>query len=216
MNLEAARRQMIERQVRTWEVLEARVLETFQVVPREAFVPERYRKLAFSDTGIPLAHGQVMMEPRVEGRLLQALDLQGEEQVLEVGTGSGFLSACLAHLARQVDTLEIHEDLSAGAAGRLDALGIRNVNLDVADATKFASNKTYDAIAVTASAPRRLRRFETALKPGGRLFIVVGEAPVMEAMLITRAGENAWTCESLFETSLPALVNAEQPNRFRF
>ncbi len=216
MNLEAARKQMIERQVRTWEVLDSRVLQTLHDVERERFVPERYRDLAFADTCIPLAHGQVMMEPKAEGRLLQALNLAGSEHVLEIGTGSGFLTACLAHLARQVDSLEIHADLSAAAGTRLETLGLRNVKLAVGDATRFESNKTYDAIAVTASAPRRMKRFETALKPGGRLFIVVGEPPVMEALLITRAAENAWSCEGLFETSLPALVNAEQPDSFRF
>lgn len=216
MNSETARRQMIERQIRPWDVLDPRVLETLRSVPREDFVPEKYRELAFSDSRIPLAHDQVMMEPKVEGRLLQALDVLDSEQVLEIGTGSGFLCACLAKLAHHVDSLEIHEDLSARASEKLDALGVRNVRLDVADATRFESNKTYDAIAVTASAPRRLRHLEAMLKPHGRLFIIVGEDPVMEALLITRAGENAWSCESLFETSIPALVNVQQESRFRF
>ncbi len=207
---------MVMQQVRAWEVLDSRVLDVLGTLPREAFVPEAYRALAFADTEIPLPCGQQMMAPKVEGRLLQALDLDGTESVLEIGTGSGFLCACLARLARQVTSLELHAALSESAAAVLDAQGIRNVSLEVADATKAEINKTYDAIAVTASAPRRIRKLEQALKPGGRLFIVVGDAPVMEALLITRVSENSWTSESLFETCIAPLINVEQPSRFVF
>ncbi len=216
MNLEAARQQMVEQQVRAWEVLDPRVLEVLASVPREHFVPEKYQGLAFADTEIPIAHDQVMMAPKVEGRLLQALDLKGEENVLEIGTGSGFLCACLARLARQVTSLEIYDELSTSADDKLQALALRNFKLEVADATRLETSKSYDAIAVTASAPRRMRRFEKALNKGGRLFMIVGDAPVMEAMLITRVGDNTWTSQSLFETSIAPLVNVEQPSRFRF
>lgn len=216
MNLESARQQMVQQQVRAWEVLDARVLEVLGTLQRETFVPGKYQSLAFADTEIPLPHGQFMMAPKVEGRLLQSLDLSGDESVLEVGTGSGFLTACLARLARQVSSVELHADMSASAATRLDEQGIRNVSLEVADALGIEIGKTYDAIAVTASSPRRIRRFEKALKPGGRMFIVVGDAPAMEALLITRVNETSWTSESLFETSTPPLINAEQPSRFAF
>lgn len=216
MNSESARQQMVQQQVRAWEVLDSRVLEVLATMQRESFVPEKYRSLAFADTEIPLSNGQFMMAPKVEGRLLQALDLSGDETVLEIGTGSGFLTACLARLARQVKSVEIFSDMSANAARKLDEQGARNVVLEVADAMAIEISKTYDAIAVTASSPRRIRRFEKALRPGGRLFMIVGDAPAMEAMLITRVNEVSWTSESLFETSTPTLVNAEQPSRFTF
>ncbi len=216
MNLESARQQMVQQQVRAWEVLDPRVLEVLGTLRREAFVPAQFRSLAFADTEIPLGHGQFMMAPKVEGRLLQALDLTGEETVLEVGTGSGFLTACLARLARQVSSVEIYPDMSAAAARTLEEQEIRNVTLEVADIMGTAINRTYDAIAVTASSPRRIRRLEKALKPGGRLFIIVGDAPAMEALLITRLSDTNWTSESLFETSASELVNAEQRSRFTF
>ncbi len=216
MNWEEAREQMILQQVRAWDVLDPKVLEVLGAIPRENFVPAAYKSLAFADTEIPLPCGQQMMAPKVEGRVLQALDLDGTETVLEIGTGSGFLCACLARLARQVTSVEYHAELSETAAQRLDELGIRNVSLEQDDAMRTELSKTYDAIAVTASAPRRLRRLERALKPGGRLFIIVGQPPIMEALLITRAGENSWTCDSLFETSIAALINVAQPSPFVF
>ncbi|NNF50977.1 MAG: protein-L-isoaspartate O-methyltransferase [Gammaproteobacteria bacterium] len=216
MNAESARHQMVKQQVRAWEVLDPRVLEVLGTLHREAFVPEQFKPLAFADTEIPLPHKQFMMAPKVEGRLLQALDLSGDESVLEIGTGSGFLTACLARLARQVNSVEIHADMSSTAARVLDEQGIRNANLEVADALAIEIGKTYDAIAVTASSPRRIQRFEKALRPGGRLFIIVGEPPAMEAMLVTRVGESSWTRESLFETSTSPLLNVEQPSRFKF
>lgn len=216
MNVEAARQQMVQQQVRAWEVLDARVLEILASMKRELFVPAQYQSLAFADTEIPLPHNQFMMAPKVEGRVLQALDLAGDETVLEIGTGSGFLAACLARLARQVSSVEIHADLSANAAKKLDEQGVRNVSLEIADAMAVDITKTYDAIAVTASSPRRIRRFEKALKPGGRLFMIVGDAPAMEALLITRVNDSSWTSESLFEINVPPLINVEQPSRFTF
>ncbi len=215
-NVEAARRQMIDQQVRAWDVLDDRVLEVLAQVPREHFVPGAYREVAFADASIPLAHGQCMLPPKVDGRLLQALDLGRDDEVLEVGTGSGFLTACLARRARHVRTLEIFADLSAGAIRALQALSVTNVTAETADATKLDESGLYDAIALTASLPVYDPRFERALRPGGRLFVVVGSAPVMEARLVTRVGEDQWVSEALFETVIPAMVNAVVPDPFRF
>jgi len=215
-NVEAARRQMIDQQVRAWDVLDDRVLEVLAQVPREHFVPGAYREVAFADASIPLAHGQCMLPPKVDGRLLQALDLGRDDEVLEVGTGSGFLTACLARRARHVRTLEIFADLSAGAIRALQALSVTNVTAETADATKLDESGLYDAIALTASLPVYDPRFERALRPGGRLFVVVGSAPVMEARLVTRVGEDQWVSEALFETVIPPMVNAVVPDPFRF
>lgn len=216
LNVESARRQMIDQQVRAWDVLDGRVLDVLSRVPREHFVPEAYREVAFADTSIPLPHGQCMLPPKVDGRLLQALDLGRDDEVLEVGTGSGFLTACLARQARHVRTLEIFPDLSQAAVRALQALSVTNVTAETADATTLEGSGLYDAIALTASLPAYDPRFERALRPGGRLFVVVGTAPVMEARLVTRVGEDQWVSEALFETVIPPMVNAIGPDPFRF
>jgi len=215
-DVESARRQMIEQQVRAWDVLDGRVLDVLSRVPREHFVPDAYREVAFADTAIPLPHGQCMLPPKVDGRLLQALDLGRDDEVLEVGTGSGFLTACLARQARHVRTLEIFPDLSQAAVRALQALSVTNITAEVADATTLEGSGLYDAIALTASLPAYDPRFERALRPGGRLFVVVGTAPVMEARLVTRVGEDQWVSEALFETVIPPMVNAVGPDPFRF
>jgi len=215
-DLESARRQMIDQQVRAWDVLDDRVLEVLAEVPREHFVPDAYREVAFADTTIPLPHGQCMLPPKVDGRILQALGLGRGDEVLEVGTGSGFLTACLARQARHVRTLEIFPELSRAAVRALQALSVTNVTAGTADATKLDESGLYDAIALTASLPVYDPRFERALRPGGRLFVVVGTAPVMEARLVTRAGEDQWVSEALFETVIPPMVNATGPDAFRF
>jgi protein-L-isoaspartate(D-aspartate) O-methyltransferase len=215
-DVEAARRQMIEQQVRAWDVLDQGVLEVLAEVPREHFVPEAYRDVAFADSAIPLAHGQCMLPPKLDGRILQALDLGREDEVLEVGTGSGFLTACLARRARHVRTLEIFPDLAQGALRALQALSVTNVTAETSDATKLDESGLYDAIALTASLPLYDPRFERALRPGGRLFVVVGTAPVMEARLVTRVGEDQWAAEALFETVIPPMVHAVGPDPFRF
>jgi len=215
-DVESARRQMIEQQVRAWDVLDGRVLDVLSRVPREHFVPDAYREVAFADTAIPLPHGQCMLPPKVDGRLLQALDLGRDDEVLEVGTGSGFLTACLARQARHVRTLEIFSDLSQAAVRALQALSVTNITAEVADATTLEGSGLYDAIALTASLPAYDPRFERALRPGGRLFVVVGTAPVMEARLVTRVGEDQWVSEALFETVIPPMVNAVGPDPFRF
>lgn len=214
MNLERARTQMLEQQVRAWEVLDPRVLEAMAQVPREEFVPARYRSVAFADTFIPLDHGQLMMTPKIEGRLLQALAVGPDDRVLEVGTGSGFLAACLAQLASDVTSIEIHADLSAAAGSVLGRLAVPNVRLEVGDVFRGLPGRGYDALAVTGSLPLYDPRFEQALAIGGRLFVIVGRPPVMEALLVTREGGDAWSRESLFETVVPPLCNAPAPSAF--
>jgi protein-L-isoaspartate(D-aspartate) O-methyltransferase len=216
MNLEAARRQMIDQQVRAWEVLDDAVLDVLRAVPRERFVPEAYREIAFADMEIPLAHGQHMLPPKVDGRLLQALAIGRDDEVLEVGTGSGFLAACLARLARKVHSVEIHADLAETATRTLRSLSVANVTVERMDASTLADEDRYDAIALTASLPVYDARFERALRLGGRLFVVVGTAPIMEARLVTRSGPSEWITESLFETCIDPLLNAAQPPRFTF
>jgi len=216
MNLERARTQMLEQQVRAWEVLDPRVLDAMAQVPREEFVPPRYRGVAFADTAVPLAHGQVMMTPKVEGRLLQALDLKAGDRVLEIGTGSGFLAACLAQLTAEVTTLEIFPDLSERAGRVLSRLAVPNVKLEVGDVFQAFPPGSYDAIAVTGSLPVYDPRLEGLLSRDGRLFLIVGQAPVMEALLVTRIGSEEYTRESLFETVVPALRNAPSPSAFEW
>lgn len=216
MNLEHARRQMIDQQVRAWEVLDDAVLDVLRTVPRERYVPEAYRELAFADMEIPLGHGQHMLPPKLDGRLLQALALQRDDEVLEVGTGSGFLSACLARMARQVRSLEIHGDLAQGAVRTLRSESVTNVTVEQADASTLDERDRYDAIALTASLPVYDPRFERALRLGGRLFVVVGTSPIMEARMVTRTGPSEWTARSLFETCIDPMENAARPPRFRF
>lgn len=219
-SLEAARRQMIDQQVRAWEVLDGRVLDTLASVRREDFVPAAFHDVAFADAAIPLGHGQHMLAPKVEGRILQALELGRHEEVLEIGTGSGFFAACVAKLARHVRSVEIHADLAAQATTNLAAAGVANVTVETRDALTLDFTGTdqgrYDAIALTASLPVYDERFQKALKVGGRMFVVVGQAPVMEARLVTRTGPSEWSAESLFETVIDPLVNATEPSRFNF
>lgn len=215
MNIEQARFNMIEQQIRPWEVLDPRVLELLARVPREEFVPASHHKLAFADTEIPLGHGQVMMPPRLEARLLQALDIQPADTILEIGTGSGHLTALLAHSGKHVYSVEIFAEFAASAHEKLAAHGITNVTLEAGDAAYgWSRHAPYDIIAVTGSLPLFSEVFQQQLKVGGRLFMIVGQAPSMEALLITRAGPDEWTRESLFETCLPALINAPQPRTF--
>jgi len=213
---EAARRQMIDHQVRTWEVLDPRVLETLAAVPREHFVPEAYRGVAFADTAIPIGYGEFMLAPKIEGRILQALGLERGEQVLEIGTGTGFFAACLEFLTGQVDSIEIHAELAEGAARALERLGVTRVRVNHGDAMSRGLDPHYQAIAVTGSLPVYDSRFERALAVGGRLFVVVGSPPVMEARLVTRTAADAWLSEVLFETCIEPLQNATPAARFHF
>ena len=215
MDFETARYNMVEQQVRTWEVLDQAVLDRLFEVPRERFVPEDYRRLAYADARIPLGEADVMMPPREEARLLQALALNARDHVLEVGTGSGYLAALAAGLSRRVTTVEICGERMARAERNL--AGFDNVEVIEGDAVQgWAAAAPYDAIAVTGSLPLLDDTFLRQLKPGGRLFVVVGEAPAMEARLVTRTGAQDWATESLFETVLPPLVGARRPNQFEF
>lgn len=215
MNFDLARFNMIEQQIRTWEVLDQRVLDVLTQTPREDFVPQQYRALAFADLNIPLGHGQVMMPPKVEGRVLQSLNLKPTDTILEVGTGSGYLTACLARFGQHVYSVDIFPEFKQAAENALDAHGIRNVTLQVGDAAMGWNRQApYDVIAITGSTPLLPAEFQKSLAIGGRLFVIVGESPVMEALLVTRVGENDWAQESLFETELPPLINAQCPQRF--
>jgi protein-L-isoaspartate(D-aspartate) O-methyltransferase len=216
MSTAQAREQMIEQQVRAWDVLDARVLETLRRVPREAFVPPQHRFLAFADVEIPLPCGQHMLRPSVAGRLLQAVALTGGERVLEVGTGSGFVTACLRTGGATVRSLELFPELVELARANVSSLGLRDIEIVAQDAARLDSEARYDVIAVTASLPIPDERFQRQLAVGGRLFVVVGQPPVMEARLIRRITENAWGTESLFETVIDPLVHATKPQGFVF
>ena len=216
MLTEEAREQMVEQQVRAWEVLDERVLATFRRVPRELFVPAEHRYLAFADVAIPLPHGQHMLPPNVAGRVLQALALSGRDQVLEIGAGTGFLTACLAAEAASVRSLEIFPDLAELARTNLATAGFAHAGVECGDALELDSSTRYDAIALTASLPVYDERFQRLLSVGGRLFAVIGTPPVMEACLVRRVAEGAWSREGLFETVIDPLINAPRPQEFTF
>lgn len=217
INLEQARYNMIEQQVRTWEVLDPSVLDALREVPREDFVPARFRRLAFSDLRIPLAHEQTMMKPIEEGRMLQALQVEPGQRVLEVGTGSGFTAACLAYLGAEVISIEIHEDLADSARSRLRRLQIDGVRVVHADAlVDYEPEAPFDALMLTASAAEVPDLFLNWVREGGRLFAVRGHGPAMEAVSLTRVSAERWHTESLFETDLPRLVGAEDRPVFSF
>lgn len=217
MNFERARFNMVEQQIRPWDVLDVRVLEVLESVHREEFVPIAYRKLAFADLEIPLSHGQSMMKPTVEGRMLQALNLKDDETVLEVGTGSGFIAACLARLARHVVSVDIYQDLLDEAKLRLAEHGSDNVELFQGDVMRgWQPELAHDVVVVTGSVPSIPEIFRGWVNPGGRLFVITGESPAMQAMRLTRTGVTEWQEESLFETDLIRLVNSESAVGFEF
>ena len=216
MNFEQARFNMIEQQIRPWEVLDQRVLDLMAAVPREDFVPEPYRRLAFSDTQVALGHGEVMMAPKVEARLLQSLQIGAGDKVLEIGTGSGYLTALLASSAATVTSVDIHADFTVAAAAKLQGHGVRNVSLHTGNAVAGWDEDRYDVIAVTGSLPALPDSIPAQLRNGGRLFVVVGASPVMEALLVVRVGDQAFSREILFETSIPPLIGAPSAEKFRF
>jgi protein-L-isoaspartate(D-aspartate) O-methyltransferase len=211
-----AREQMIEHQVRAWNVLDERVLAVMRQVPRELFVPVEQRYRAYADAEVPLTRGQHMLRPSVVGRLLQALMPAGSEQVLEIGAGSGFVTACLRSMAAHVRTLEVFPELAASARRNLAACGMPDVEVVDADAMQGDGGARYDVIALTASLPVYDARFERMLTVGGRLFVVVGEPPVMDARLVQRTSEDSVATRSLFETVIDPLVNAQRPPEFKF
>lgn len=219
-NATQVREQMVSHQLRTWEVLDDRILDVVRALPRERFVPEAWQGAAYGDLEIPLAHGQHMLAPKVVGRILQALAVRPGEKVLELGTGSGYLTACLALLGGQVTSYEIHADLADAARAHLAATSIpggvpRVVTGDAFEAAAVISDR-FDAIAVTGSLPVYDARFEALLQPGGRMFVVVGEGPAMEARLVTRSTGSSRNWQSLFETRLDPLLNAPRTEPFRF
>ncbi|MFZ5637548.1 MAG: protein-L-isoaspartate O-methyltransferase family protein [Pseudomonadota bacterium] len=210
-----ARETMVEQQVRPWDVFQPRILETLARLPRERFVVEAHRALAYADLALPIGHGEHMMKPVLEGRTLQALSVTSGEDVLEIGAGSGYLSACLGSLARDVVSLELHADLADNARRRLQAQGIGNVRIDAADAFSWDSERRFDAICVGGAVAAVPSHFLRWLRPGGRMFVVHGQAPAMEAALVRHADNAAgYAIESLFETELPYLVGGAPTPRF--
>jgi protein-L-isoaspartate(D-aspartate) O-methyltransferase len=214
MNLEQARSQMLGQQLRAWEVLDDRVLGALGDIPRESFVPDAYRDLAFADMEIPLAHSQQMLAPKVEGRLLQALCLESSDDVLEIGTGTGFLTACLAQLASSVVSIDIYEDFSRDAKEKVETLELGNIEFRTEDALVMGHQEQFDAIAVTGSVPELDEHFIRMLRPGGRLFVVVGREPVMEARVVTMHQRGDYAQQSLFESVVAPLINADRPVPF--
>jgi protein-L-isoaspartate(D-aspartate) O-methyltransferase len=211
-----ARQQMVDQQIRTWEVLDPRVLEVFSLVPREAFVPPQYHELAFADAPIPIGLGQSMLAPKIQGRILQALGVSASDSVLEVGSGLGYLAACLSLLGSKTRSIDIHPQFTAAAAANVRAVPQARVEFETRDAFATAPLGEYDAIAVTGSLPVYDARFERSLRIGGRLFAVVGETPVMDAILVRRVDTSEWIRESLFETVIDPLINATAAQRFVF
>lgn len=205
---------MLGQQIRAWEVLDDRVLSVLGETARENFVPEVHRDIAFADLEIPLGHGEAMMAPKVEGRLLQALRLDKADHVLEIGTGSGYLTACLARLAASVVTIDIYEDFTQAAKATIAPLGLSNIEFRTQDALQVSGSEQFDAIAVTGSVPELDDHFIRMLRPGGRLFVIVGREPAMEARVVTMLDRGQTTQESLFEYVIKPLVNAERPEAF--
>lgn len=213
-----ARETMVEQQVRPWDVLDPRVLETLSTLPREAFVPAAYRALAYADLPLPIGHGEVMFKPVVEGRVLQALALAPSDEVLEIGTGSGYFAACLGRLVREVVSLELHADLAEAAHACLVAQGLDgNVRIEVADALRYDTSRRFDAICVTGAVDTIPAQFMQWLRPGGRLFAVRGRAPAMEAVLLrSDDAVNEPHVQPLFETQIPYLVGAAPAPQFQW
>ncbi len=215
MDFERARFNMVEQQIRPWEVLDRTVLDLMERAPRDAFVPNEYRRLAYADTAVPIGHGEAMLPPKVEGRLLQALGIGSEERVLEIGAGSGFLTWLLAQRAAHVTGVELKPALAERARANLAAHRVGNATVEVGDGRRGRDRGApYDAIVVGGSVPVREPAFEEQLAVGGRLFVVIGAAPAMEATLVQRIGEREWTRKSMFETVLPPLAGADAPGRF--
>lgn len=217
MNIEQARFNMVEQQIRTWEVLDQEVLDLLFVVKREEFVPPAYRSLAFADLEIPLGHGQSMWAPKIEARVLQELQVRKSDRVLEIGSGSGYLAALLAARADQVYTVEIIPELAQMARANLQRAGVNNATVEQGDGARgWSAHAPYDVIVITGSVPVLPEEFLRQLKVGGRLFAFVGEAPVMAARLVTCVAEGDYQTVTLFESNVAPLLNAPQPERFVF
>ncbi|VAW54303.1 Protein-L-isoaspartate O-methyltransferase [hydrothermal vent metagenome] len=216
-HLDQCRNNMVEQQVRPWDVLNDRVLTILNSIPRDQFVPAQYTGLSYADTAIPLNATQNMMHPIIEGRILQLLDIQPEDNVLEIGTGSGYLTACMASLARNVDSIEIDSVLAKQAAETLSAQGITNVNLSCGNGLKIINIfKTYDIVVLTGAINELPQFLKDALTNHGKMFMVDGTAPAMVAHIISRQGLREWSDESIFETVLSPLVHGETEPEFKF
>lgn len=214
-----AREVMVEQQVRPWDVLDPRVLDVLAELPREAFVADAHKNLAYTDLALPLGHGEFMMKPVMEGRTLQSLGVNPTDDVLEIGTGSGYLTACLGRLAREVVSLEIHADLAAAARARLSAQTVLNAQVIDADALNYSTDRRFNAICVTGAVAQIPPQWLQWLQPGGRLFVVRGRSPAMEAVLVgggERNEVNAARIQSLFETDLGYLQGAAPAPAFEF
>ncbi|NKC14448.1 MAG: methyltransferase domain-containing protein [Gammaproteobacteria bacterium] len=207
---------MVEQQIRTWEVLNQRILDLFHAIPREDFVSRSYVGVAYADTNIPLGDGQFMLPPKVIARALQALNPQPLDRVLEIGTGSAYLTVLLAKLSAHVVSVEISQALHIQAASRLKSRGVKNVSPMLGDGAKgWDAESPYDVIMVTGSMPSLAPTLSQQLKVGGRLFVIVGRSPAMEALLVTRVGADAWSTVSLFETVVPTLAGIEELRPFK-
>jgi protein-L-isoaspartate(D-aspartate) O-methyltransferase len=216
MNIEQARFNMIEQQIRPWDVLDLDVLDLLVVVKREQFVPQAYKDLAFFDTEIPLPGGESMLAPRVEARLLQEAKIKKHETVLEIGAGSGYMAALLAHRARHVTTVEIRHELRDLAAKNLAAYGVSNVDVVEGDGARGWGSEAYDVIVISGSLPVLPEAFLKQLKIGGRLIVTIGDEPVMSTQCVTRTGESVFETVKLFETSIKPLQHAVAPSQFKF
>lgn len=217
MNLEKARFNMVEQQIRPWQVLDPNVLNVLSHVPRELFVPAAYQAMAYTDTGIPLGHGQEMVPPRVDARLMHDLQLTGTEKVLEIGTGSGYLAALLAARAERVISLEVNPELANTARSNLQRAGVTNVDVRVANGSEgAASDGPFDAIVLGGSVAEVPQALLNQLKVTGRLIAIVGQDPVMNATLFTRTGEAIWETHALWDTQAPRLQGFAEPSRFHF
>lgn len=220
MNLEQARSNMVEQQIRPWEVLDQDVLDLLYAVPREEFVPASCRNLAFTDMEIPIGEGEKMWAPKIEARVLQALAPKRSDRVLEIGTGSGYLTALLAHRAAQVTSVEIKPALAAFGKANIARHGVNNVALEVTDGARgYAKGGPYDIVVLTGSVPMLPRSLLESLAPGGRAFAVIGEGPLMTASIVSRTARGippSFRTSALFETVIAPLVNCEQPSRFAF
>lgn len=216
-DFEQARHNMVEQQIRPWNVLDQRVLDKIQGLARDRFVPKKYRAIAYADTQIDIGHSQIMMTPKEEARMLQALAIQPTDSVLEIGTGTGYCTALMASLAEKVYSVDIIEEFIQSASVITKSLGLTNIEFEEGDAVNgWPHHKPYDAIAITGSYYQLPEAYLTHLSIGGRLFCVTGAKPAMQAQLITRLGEEEWHYQTLYETVIPELINSKPKPQFNF
>jgi protein-L-isoaspartate(D-aspartate) O-methyltransferase len=214
MNPETARAQMLSQQIRTSEVTDARVLDVLATTPREAYVPEGFAEMAFADTAIPLSHGQKMLTPQLEGQILQTLQIRSIEEVCVIGTGSGYLTACVSRLAARVHSIDIFADFVAAAEQRFAEQRLEGINVEVADATVCEWPGQFEVGIISAALPHLSPRYTDLLKPGGRLLAFTGAAPVIRAQLVTKLTDDSFTTDNLFETSIEPMINARPDDAF--